>query len=58
VSLADAMVMIELDPQFTFDTLVIGPANRLASAVARCSADSLGASYSPLFIYAALGLQE
>jgi chromosomal replication initiator protein len=58
VSRADAMVMIHLDPQFTFDTFVIGSANRLASAAARCSADSPGTSYNPLFIYVASGLQE
>ena len=50
------MVMIELDPQYTFETFVIGPANRLASAAARRSADSPGTSYNPLFIYAASGL--
>jgi len=53
VSCADAMVMIELDPQLTFDTFVIGPANRLASA-----ADSPEISYNPLFICAVSGLQE
>jgi chromosomal replication initiation ATPase DnaA len=47
------MVMIELDPQLTFDTFVIGPANRLASA-----ADSPEISYNPLFICAVSGLQE
>ena len=50
------MVMTELDPHFTFETFVIGPANRLASAAARRSADSPGTSYNPLFIYAASGL--
>ena len=52
------MVMIELDPKFTFDTFVIGPSNRFASAAARRSADSPGISYNPLFVYAASGLQE
>ena len=50
------MVMTELDPHFTFETFVIGPANRLASAAARRSADAPGTSYNPLFIYAASGL--
>ena len=50
------MIAIELDPKFTFDTFVIGPANRLASAAARRSADAPGTSYNPLFIYAASGL--
>ena len=50
------MVMTELDPKFTFDTFVVGPANRLASAAARRSADSPGTSYNPLFIYSSSGL--
>ena len=50
------MITTELDPKFTFDTFVIGPANRLASAAARRSADAPGTSYNPLFIYAASGL--
>ncbi|HEX9885096.1 MAG TPA: DnaA/Hda family protein [Longimicrobiales bacterium] len=48
--------MSELDPKFTFDSFVIGPANRLASAAARRAADSPGTSYNPLFIYSASGL--
>ena len=50
--------MIELDPKFTFDAFVIGPASRVAYATARRSADSPGISYNPLFIYAVSGLQE
>ena len=50
------MLMTDLDPKFTFDTLVVGPANRLASAAARRSADAPGTSYNPLFIYSASGL--
>lgn len=50
------MVMAELDPRFTFESFVVGPANRLASAAARRAAESPGASYNPLFIYAASGL--
>lgn len=58
VSRADALVMIELGPKFTFDMFAIGPVNRFASAAARRSADSPGISYNPLFIYAVSGLQE
>ncbi len=50
------MVTIDLDPRLTFDTFVIGPANRLASAAARRAAGSPGTSYNPLFIYAGSGL--
>lgn len=48
--------MADLDPKLTFDTFVVGPANRLASAAARRAADSPGTSYNPLFIYSAPGL--
>ena len=50
------MVMTDIDPKLTFDSFVIGPANRLASAAARRSADAPGTSYNPLFIYSASGL--
>jgi len=48
--------MTDLDPKFTFDAFVVGPANRLASAAARRSADAPGTSYNPLFVYSASGL--
>ena len=44
------------DSKLTFDTFVVGPANRLASAAARRAADSPGTSYNPLFLYSASGL--
>lgn len=47
---------MDLDPRFTFDSFVVGPANRLAVAAARRVADSPGASYNPLFIYSSSGL--
>lgn len=48
--------MKDLDPTLTFETFVVGPANRLASAAARRAAESPGRSYNPLFVYAASGL--
>lgn len=48
--------MADLDPRFTFEEFVIGPANRLASAAARRAAENPGASYNPLFVYSASGL--
>ena len=48
--------MAKLDPHFTFETFVVGPANRLASAAARRAAERPGVSYNPLFIYASSGL--
>ena len=37
--------------EFTFDTFVIGPSNRLACSAARAVADAPGQHYNPLFIY-------
>ena len=48
--------MTDLDAKFTFDSFVVGPANRLASAAAKRAADSPGTSYNPLFMYSASGL--
>jgi chromosomal replication initiation ATPase DnaA len=48
--------MSELDPKLTFDSFVVGPANRLASAAAKRAADSPGTSYNPLFLCSAPGL--
>ncbi|MDH3222424.1 MAG: DnaA/Hda family protein [Gemmatimonadota bacterium] len=50
------MTTAELDPRRTFDSFVVGPGNRLASAAARRAADSPGTSYNPLFIYSSPGL--
>ncbi|MGE0160145.1 MAG: DnaA/Hda family protein [Gemmatimonadales bacterium] len=48
--------MTDLDPKLTFESFVVGPANRLASAAARRAAESPGTSYNPLFLYSAPGL--
>ncbi len=50
------MVTTDLDPRFTFESFVVGPANRLACAAAKRVADAPGTSYNPLFIYSASGL--
>ncbi|MCK5653255.1 MAG: ATP-binding protein, partial [Gemmatimonadetes bacterium] len=47
---------MDIDARFTFDAFVVGPANRLAAAAAKRSAESPGESYNPLFIYSASGL--
>ncbi len=49
------MVATDLDPRFTFESFIVGPANRLAAA-ARRVADAPGTSYNPLFIYSSSGL--
>ncbi len=46
----------ELDPRFTFEAFVVGPANRMAVAAARRVAESPGSTYNPLFLYSASGL--
>ncbi|MDX1674344.1 MAG: DnaA/Hda family protein [Longimicrobiales bacterium] len=46
----------QLDPRFTFEAFVVGPANRLAVAAAERVADAPGTTYNPLFIYSASGL--
>ncbi len=45
-----------LNPKFTFDTFVVGGANRLAVTAARTVAESPGSAYNPLFIYSGSGL--
>ncbi|MEX0843593.1 MAG: DnaA/Hda family protein, partial [Gemmatimonadota bacterium] len=47
---------MDLDPRLSFESFVVGPANRLAAAAARRAADVPGKSYNPLFLYSASGL--
>ena len=46
------MSPLELDPRFTFDSFIVGPANRLASAASRRVAELPGSAYNPLFLTA------
>lgn len=46
----------ELNPRFTFDTLVVGASNRLAIAAARSVAENPGRAHNPLFVYSDTGL--
>lgn len=50
------MLPVDLDQQFTFESFVVGPANRLASAASKRAAESPGRSFNPLFIYSSSGL--
>lgn len=47
---------MELNPRFQFDAFVVGASNQLAASAARAVAESPGAVYNPLFIYAKSGL--
>ena len=47
---------IRLNPRYRFDAYVVGAANRLAATAARTVAESPGAVYNPLFLYAGSGL--
>lgn len=45
-----------LNARFTFDTFVVGAANRLAVTAGRTVAENPGSAYNPLFIYSGSGL--
>ena len=45
-----------LNPKFTFETFVVGAANRLAVTAGRTVAESPGSAYNPLFVYSGSGL--
>ena len=45
-----------LNPRYRFDNYVVGAANKLAATAARAVAESPGAVYNPLFVYAGSGL--
>ena len=47
---------LPLSPDYTFDTFVTGPCNRLAHAACMAVADSPGKAYNPLFVHGAAGL--
>jgi chromosomal replication initiation ATPase DnaA len=45
-----------LNPKYSFDTFVVGAANRLAVTAGRTVAENPGAAYNPLFVYSDSGL--
>ena len=45
-----------LNPKYTFDTLIVGPFNELAVAASQSVLKNLGTTYNPLLIYGGTGL--
>lgn len=45
-----------LNPKYSFDTFVVGAANRLAVTAGRTVAETPGSAYNPLFVYSGSGL--
>jgi len=52
----DPRANLPLNPRYTFENFVIGPANRHAHAYSLAVADSPAKTYNPLFIYGGVGL--
>ncbi|MFH1781918.1 MAG: chromosomal replication initiator protein DnaA [Patescibacteria group bacterium] len=45
-----------LNPNYTFETFVVGKKNELAQAASQAVGDKIGSVYNPLFIYGGVGL--
>jgi len=45
-----------LNPKYTLDNYIVGPANRLAHAAASAVSVKPGSTYNPLFVYGGVGL--
>ena len=54
--LKPAIESAPIDPNYTFDTFVVGESNRYLYAAAKAVSESLSTSYNPLFIHGASGL--
>ena len=53
---SEALDEFPINPHYTFDNFVIGPANQMAHAASRSVAESPSQAFNPLFIYGGTGL--
>lgn len=56
LAVAELEEQLLLSPDYTFDTFVVGPGNRLAHAASVAVSANLGGAYNPLFIHGGVGL--
>ncbi len=52
----DTRVIMDINPNFTFENFVVGPTNQLANNAAKAVVDNPGMVYNPLFIYGPPGV--
>jgi len=52
----DTRVIMDINPNFTFENFVVGPTNQLANNAAKAVVDNPGLVYNPLFIYGPPGV--
>lgn len=50
------MIGLPVNPRLTFESFVVGPANRLAYAASRAAAEGPGSAYNPLLLHGGPGL--
>lgn len=55
-SATSASTATGFNPNYTFETFVVGKGNELAKAAAQAVTEKIGGNYNPLFIYGGVGL--